>query len=230
MPLITRVACGLALAVLSFGAYGCGGGCGEAPQPQSQAPTTSGAGGGGGGSSGGGSVDVGPGSEEEISRSVAQQAPKMDQPPKNQPAAAKPSMAAVYEEVDKASYDAKVNKAISGVLVVSYTPQCQRWQEVDTALKGVSQDLAGRVAIYRLNVADPEQAKLLPAGMTSLPVPGFAYYESGQALVQRQGLPFDHRAGKEGEPLENAQQYQARLRTWLSQAVPEKNFYLPEPK
>ena len=66
--------------------------------------------------------------------------------------------------------------------------------------------------------------------MTASPVPGFVYYENGQALARRQGLPFDQRAGKGGEPLEDSQKYQRRLQGWLRDALALKNFELSEPR
>jgi len=228
-PLIAR--CSLFFALTGAVAVwsGCGGGCGEPPPPaQNSAVTTSGS--SGGGVHGGGEAaklgDRTFASAERKAAPVAKPAPSGPIVEKSTPTAT----VAVFEEIDKARYEAKVTKALGAVLVVSYTPRCTAWKEMSGALKGLSEDTAGKVAVYRLNVQDPAQAKLLPSGMTLLPVPGFAYYESGQTLAQRQGLPFDRRLGKEKEPLETLDQYQARLRAWLRSAVAAKNFTLPEPK
>ena len=193
---------------------GCDSGCGDSLQSQSQ-PTT------------GGGAHPGPGGGDQSPVTFDANARSMPEKILHQ---AQTKAGAIFAEVDKTSYESKVVRAAGGVLVVSFTPRCPRWSEMTAALNGVSHDLAGQAAIYRLNVLDPEQAKVLPQGMSPSPVPGFAYYENGRALAWRQGLPFDRRAGKKGEPLEASSDYQRRLRHWIKNAVAAKNFDLPEPR
>ena len=217
----------LAMAGLALSLGACGGaGCGDTPQPKRSTPTTSGT---AGKASGSGEVALGKNSQEAINAPLRRDAAPQERSshPEAKPAA---PTGADFADMNKALYESKVIKVMSGVLVVSYTPGCKGWSDMQAALKGLSEDLAGRVAVYRLDVSDPDQATVLPSGMTRLPVPGFAYYESGQALAQRQGLPFDRRLGAGGEPLEDSRQYQDRLRRWLRDAVAAKNFNLPEPK
>ncbi|MBI5241448.1 MAG: hypothetical protein HY926_13325 [Elusimicrobia bacterium] len=203
-----------------------GSGCGEPPKdnkPSSSSAGTSGA------SSGGGTVSMGDRGESALNAPLKDDSAKPRAGGGEQTQARAPA-GAVFAEVDRNTYETKVLKALGAVLVVSYTPRCKGWQDLQAALELLSQDLAGRVAIYRLNVMDPAQAKVLPPGMTPLPVPGLAYYESGQVLAQRQGLPFDRRTGKRGEPIEDPAEYQQRLRLWLRSAVADKDFNLPAPK
>jgi hypothetical protein len=205
-----------------------GSGCGEPPKAQS---AKSGAGGGGGGSpaSGGGEVALGQNVQKVLNAPLRQENSLVSW---SSGTATKPATPAgpVFADVNKAAYGPTVIKAVGGSLVASYTPGCPGWKDLRAALKGLSVDLAGKVAVYRLDVSDPDQATVLPSGMTRLPVPALAYYESGQALGQRQGLPFERRLGRGGEPLEDSQQYQDRLRRWLREAVAERDFNLPEPR
>lgn len=225
-PNLRTAASFLAAAALCLCLGACeGSGCGEPPKDQGAkagGPGTSGA-----GSGGGGQVAVGGQTEGALNAPLKDGAAKV-QADSQAPAQARTG--AVFAEVDSASYEPKVLKAMGAVLVVAYTPRCKGWQDLQAALELFSQDMAGRVAVYRLNVVDPAQAKLLPSGMTALPVPGFAYYEGGQPLTQRQGLPFDRAVGKRGEPVEDPAEYQQRLRLWLRQALTDRNLNLPAPK
>ena len=225
-PNLRAAASFLAAAVLCLCLGACeGSGCGEPPKEQAKAggPGTSGAGSGGGG----GQVAVGGQTEGALNAPLKEGAAKVQaasQPP------AQARAGAVFAEIDSASYEPKILKAPGAVLVVAYTPKCRGWQDLQAALELFSQDMAGRIAVYRLNVVDPAQAKLLPSGMTALPVPGFAYYEGGQPLAQRQGMPFDRAVGKRGEPVEDPAEYQQRLRLWLREAMTNRSFQLPAPK
>lgn len=216
---------------MSFGACEESG-CGEPPKPEKSSTSVSGASGASSGGGGGGAVAVGERAQQVINGPLRKE--KDSAIPRAQTARPEAntavSTAAVFSVVNKAAYERTVVKAPGKVLVVSYTPTCKGWKDVQAALQGLSEDLAGKVAVYRLDVSDPDQATVLPSGMTRLPVPGFAYYESGVSLSQRQGLPFDRRIGKGGEPIEDAQQYQDRLRRWLREAVAAKSFSLPAPK
>ncbi|MDD5656601.1 MAG: hypothetical protein PHF00_05030 [Elusimicrobia bacterium] len=223
-----------ALLVMTLGACGDSG-CGE-PEKQKAGSSSGGLGSSGASSGGGGSVSVGPKAQQVINGPLRKDAdaPKAAKAPKSETARPEVktaiSTAAIFVAVTKADYEAKVVKALGKVLVVSYTPSCKGWKDLEAALKGTSDDLAGQVVVYRLNVTAPGQATVLPAGMTRLPVPGFAYYESGQVRAQRQSLPFDRWVGRKGEPIEDSQQYQDRLRRWLREALAAKDFSLPEPK
>jgi len=203
-----------------------GSGCGDAPKDPQAKPGASGA---SGQASGSGEVAISQNTQNVINSPLRQERLPKEGAPRRE-TKPEPQAGAVFAEVTRSVYEPKVIKALGAVLVVSYTPGCKHWNDMLAALKGLSEDLAGKVAVYRLDVSDPEQAAVLPSGMTRLPVPGFAYYESGQALGQRQGLPFERRAKKRGEPREDPEQYQQRLRLWLRDAVAAKNFNLPEPK
>jgi hypothetical protein len=221
-PNLRAAASLLAAAALSLCLGACeGSGCGE--PPKEQAKPASGA--SGGKTSGGGDVGIGQNTQNAINAPLTESAAATTA---QNPGGASPG--AVFADVDLATYEPKVTKAPGAALVVSYTPSCRNWRDLQAALELFSQDMAGRVPVYRLNVTDPERAALLPSGMTRLPVPGFAYYEGGQALGQRQGLPFDRRTSKSGKPSEDPAEYQQRLRLWLRGAVASKNFDLPEPK
>jgi hypothetical protein len=201
-----------------------GSGCGEAPDEKQSKP---GVGAAGGKSSGGGDVSLGQNTQNAINAPLKDDTPA----PKSPRIRTSSPVGAVFADVDKAGYEAKVVKALGAVLVVSHTPGCRHWAQVRAALQGLAADFAGKVAVYLLDVSDPAQAEVLPSGMTALPVPSFAYYEDGQALAQRQGLPFEPRVGKHGEPrLEGPEAYQQRLRSWLREAVASKNFNLPAPR
>ena len=220
-------ACLLGIAGMALAFNACEGGCGE---PAKELPAkASGVSGSSGHASGSGELSLGRNTQNAINAPIRRETLPQARAPRPEALPA-PQAGAVFADVNRTLYEPKVIKALGGVLVVSYTPGCQHWSDMMAALKGLSEDLAGKVAVYRLDVSDPEQAAVLPSGMTRLPVPGFAYYESGQALGQRQGFPFERRVGKGGEPLEGPEQYQQRLRLWLRDAVAAKNFNLPEPK
>lgn len=212
-----------ALLALAFTSTGCSGGCGQQPDQQ---PAQSDSSGRSAASSGGGTASVGSGEFTGAIKTKEVQAPAAQPRAVRSPAFTGP----IYEEISKASYERKVLNILGGALVVCYTPDCTRWKEVRAALKGVSHDLAGQIAVYRINVASPAQAQVLPSGLTATPAPSFIYYEGGQALAQRQGLPFDVRVGRGGEPLETSAEYQQRLRRWFRSAIALKNLQLPQPK
>ena len=212
-----------ALLALAFTSAGCSGGCGQQPEQQSAPNDSSGS---PAASGGGGTASVGSGEFTGAIKNSEVQAPAARPQAARSPAFAGP----IFEEISKASYERKVLKILGGALVVCYTPDCPRWKAVRAALKGVSHDLAGQIAVYRINVARPEQAQVLPSGLTATPAPSFIYYEGGLALAQRQGLPFDVRVGRGGEPLETSEEYQQRLRRWFRSAIAMKNLQLPQPK
>ncbi|MDD5656923.1 MAG: thioredoxin family protein [Elusimicrobia bacterium] len=211
---------GLLLAALAQ--TGCSGGCGEAPAPESDKTISTSGGSSGGGGSSGRAVGFGKkparpakaGAEKTAAKDAAK-APAAPTGP-------------VFEELGAASYPEKVIKASAAVLVVGYTPACAACREAMPAFQKLSQDAAGKVAVYRLNLYDAQALRQLPAGITASPLPALAYYENGLALAQRQGLPFARR--KSGDRLENPADYEARLRRWLGQALELKNLNLPEPR